>query len=138
MNPNNFILNTDYATLKNDDKATVTLYLGGTSALAYGESYTYSNTVTVGSSNAPIRCQMSTDVAPTVIVSSPQIQVILEATTAGTPYPYPATVYVERTDATTITIKCHVYGNVPGQTVQITGDYQTVTANIVTFLSPFN
>lgn len=136
--PNNFILNTDFATLKNDDTASVDLAITSASpALNYGENYTYSNTVDVGTINASIRCQIRTSLAPTVIYSSPQMQITLRATIAGGVQDYPATVFVTRTDANTITIKCNIYGYAVGQTVQITGGFQTITADISTFLSPF-
>ena len=140
--PNNFILNTDFATLKNDDTASVALAITTNSpALPNGTTYTYSNTVDVGTINAGIRCQIRTSLAPTVIYSSPQMQITLQATINTTPTPTvidcPTTVYITRTDANTITINCQVYGIAAGYTTTITGGFQTITADISTFLSPF-
>lgn len=137
--PNKYVANAGYATLKNDDKKSVSLAITSASpVLNYGEDYTYSNTVAVGTVNAAIRSQIYSSVDTSKIYSSPQIQIILRATIAGGVYNYPATVYIERISATTVEIKCHIYGYALGTTVQITGGFQTITANIVTFLSPFN
>ena len=138
--PNNFILNSDYATLKNDNKGTISLYLGSSTVMNYNDKYTYQTSITVGTVNAAIRCQMYSSLAPSTIYSSPQMQITLQATTSGGggTGPYPATIYVERVSATTVKLICNVYGIAPGLTQQITGGFQTVTADIVTFLSPFN
>lgn len=141
MSTNNFIMSSDYATLKNDNKGTLSLYLGQSPVLAYGDVYTYETSMELGTANASIRCQIRSDVAPTVIYAAPQIQVTLQATTSTTPATvadYPATAYVVRTSATTIKLKCTVMGGAVDLTQQITGKFQTITADIVTFLSPFN
>lgn len=141
MSTNNFILSSDYATLKNDDKGSISLYLGQSPVMSYGEEYVYESTIELGSTNASIRCQIRSDAAPTVIYASPQMQVTLQATTSTTPATvadYPTTAYIERTSATTVKLKCFVSGGAVGLTQQITGKYQTITADIVTFLSPFN
>lgn len=138
--PNSLIQSSDYASLKNDDKKSVSLYLGASPALANGVTHTYESFITVGTINAPIRCQIRSDVAPSTIYSSPQIQVTLQATISGGfgIIDYPTTAYVERVSATSIRLSCSVYGYVPGQTMTMTGKFQTITADIVTFLSPFN
>ena len=138
--PSNFIQNSDYASLKNDNHGQMTLYLGSSPALAYNAQYTYESFLTLGTINAGIRSQISTDVAPTVFWSSPSINITLQATISGGggTTDYPATVYVERTSPTTMRLACNVYGIAAGLTTTITGKFQTVTADIVTFLSPFN
>ena len=138
--PSNFIQNSDYASLKNDAKNTFTLYLGASPALTYGTTYTYESFLDIGTSNSPIRCQIRSDVASSTIYSSPQMKITLQAVVSGdpTPFDYPTTVYIERISATRIRLICNVWGYVPGRTVTITGKFQTITADVVTFLSPFN
>lgn len=138
-NPNNFILNTDYATHKNDDNGQVTLYIGQSPVMNYGDNYTYESSLTIGAADSGIRCQMQSS-AITGIWSTPQMQITLQATTSTVPATvadYPATVYIERTSPTTLKLKCNVYGMAVGLTQQITGKFQTITADVATFLSPF-
>jgi hypothetical protein len=136
----NFIQSSDYASLKNDNVGTFTLYIGGSPALNDGDKYTYEAFYDMGRTNAGIRCQLSTDVAPTVFWSSASMSITLSATVSGGggTSDYPTTVYVERISATRMRLVCNVYGIAAGLTTTITGKYQTITANIATFLSPFN
>ncbi len=140
--PLNFILTSDYTTLKNDNHGTLSLYLGDSGVMNYGDIHTYSTDLTIGTINSGVRCQISTS-ADNVIYSSPQRQIILQQTIyiSGTQVytgNFYTTAFVERISATTMRLKCLVWNDDGGTTVRITGGYQTVTANVVTFLSPFN
>ena len=137
MKVNRFIQSSDYASLKNDATGSFTLYLGDSGTIAANGIYTYSATYDIGTVNAGIRCQMKTSAVGTIF-SSPQLQVTLTATVSGSSFDYPTTVYVERTSATTMTMYCRVWNYAAPYTMQITGKYQTVTAYISSFLSPFN
>lgn len=142
MNVNNFIMDTDYATLKNDDIGTVTLTLGATGALALNAQYIYeSSAFVIGTINAGLRTQIYTSATPNDIWSGNVLTVTLTATVSTTPatvFDFSGTVYLERVSATQVKLKCVVYGLAAGYTTVITGNNQVVTANVATFLSPFN
>lgn len=142
MNVNNFIMDTDYATLKNDDIGTVTLKLGATGALALNAQYIYeSSAFVIGTINAGLRTQIYTSATPNDIWSGNVLTVTLTATVSTTPatvFDFSGTVYLERVSATQVKLKCVVYGLAAGYTTVITGNNQVVTANVATFLSPFN
>lgn len=59
VKPSDFILNTDYATLKNDNEATVSVTAPGSAALASGGSLTYSADRVIGSKASINRVQIS-------------------------------------------------------------------------------
>lgn len=139
--PTNFIQSSDYASLKNDSKGTVSLYIGASPALALNVTYTYEAFLDIGTVNSPIRCQIRNDIAPNTIYLSPQIQVLLQMTVTGSGggvFPYYTTAYIERISPTKIRLACNVYGQTATGTTTITGGFQTITADVVTFLSPFN
>ena len=135
-----FIQSSDYASLKNDALGTGTLSLGASPALALNAKYTYESFFTVGTQNAGIRSQLSTSAAPTIFWSSASMSITLEVTISGGGGVTDlfTTAYVERVSATQMRLACNIYGIAAGLTTTVTGKFQTVTANVATFLSPFN
>lgn len=141
--PRNYILNTEYATLKNDNKGTVSVNITTTGILAYGSSVTFQNYIDIGTSNAQVRCQIYRSGAPSDIWCANSILVPVNITVyyGGTPvdnFTYNLPVTIERISNTRIRIYGVFYSYGAGVSMQISGGAQTVTADIVTFLSPFN
>jgi len=138
--PNNLIASSDYATLKNDAIGTIDLYIGDSGVLAFGEVKTYEAFLDIGTQGSNIRSQIQTDVNG-IIYSAPQLQITVEATISTIPETItdiPGTAFVERISPTRIRLAYNFYSLATGYTMRLTGKYQTVTADIATFLSPFN
>ena len=140
--PSNFIQTSDYASLKNDNKGTISLYLGTSPNLNFNQEYVYESFLDIGTVNASIRNQIYTDAFPNDIWNSPQIGISLEATIYNglTPIavsPLNTTAYIERVSPTRVRLVAVIYGIAAGYTTKVTGKFQTVTCNVVTFLSPF-
>jgi hypothetical protein len=140
--PSNFIQSSDYASLKNDAKGTFTLAIGDSGLLAYGASKTYSSTLTIGTINSGLRCQMKSDLSADVWCSSSILAPVTVTSYSGgslvDTFTFNLPVVIERISATQIKMKATFYSYGEGVDMRITGNYQTITADIVTFLSPFN
>ena len=139
MNPRNFISNSDYTTLKNDNKSTLTLVIGNSPVIAVGGTYTYETTAVVGTLNAGVRSQMKTSLAYD-IWSSCVLPITLRATLntgGGVVVDWYTNAIVERSTSGTVRLFVNIQ-NPYAFTMQITGGGQTITADVVTFLSPFN
>lgn len=141
--PRNFILHTGYATLKNDDKGSVSVNITTTGVLPYGSYQIFENFIDIGTVNAQIRTQMYRSGDPTNILATNILTVPVQVTVyyEGAPV-YVSTLnlptVVDRISPTRMRIRALFYSYGHGVSMQITGGAQTVTADIVTFLSPFN
>jgi hypothetical protein len=137
--PSNFIQNSDYASLKNDAKGTFTLSIGDSGVLAYGSSKTYESFLTIGTVNSGLRCQMKSSLSADIWSSSSILApVTVTVTPDGSTFTYNLPVVIDRVSATQIRMKAVFYSYGVGVSMQITSGYQTITADVVTFLSPFN
>lgn len=138
--PSNFIQSSDYATLKNDDIASVSVNITDSGLLAYGVYKEYESFVTVGTSNSGLRVQMYSNATPSDIwcAMGMTVPVTVTVTPGGSTFSYDLPVVVERTSATQMRIYSVFYSFGVGVSMRITNGYQTVTADIATFLSPFN
>lgn len=140
--PNSTILASDFASLKNDQRKTVALYIGDSGTLAYGSSKVYEKFLDIGTLNSGLRGQMSSSLYPTVFWASLGILAPVTVTVyyGGSPvdtFAYNLPVVIERVSATTVRLKAIFYSYGVGVSMRITDGYQTITADIVTFLSPF-
>lgn len=136
--PSNFIQSSDYATLKNDETGTFTLYVGDSGVITPGNSYIYSSVLTIGTVNSSIRSQMATSL-DNKFWSTSVLQLTLRVTYYTGTNPegnFLKSVIIERISPTQIRMYLKVE-NYFAFNIRITGGYQTVTANVATFLSPF-
>jgi len=137
--PSNFIQSSDYASLKNDSKGTFTLDITDSGVLAFGQSKTYESTLDVGTINSGLRCHMKSSLSSIIWCSSSILATVtITVTPGGSTFPFDLPVVIERISPTQIKMKATFYSYGAGVSMQITGGYQTITANVVTFLSPFN
>jgi hypothetical protein len=138
--PSNFIENSDYASLKNDDTVLVSVAITDSGLLAYGASKVYESFVTVGIVNAGLRVQMYSSATPNDIWNcmGMTVPVTVTVTPGGTTFSYNLPVVVERVSPTQMRIYSIFFSNGVGVSMRITSGYQTITADIATFLSPFN
>lgn len=145
--PSNFIQNSDYALLRNDAKGNdakgqITLSIGDSGLLAFGQSKLYESFITLGTINASLRGQMqrsgSSDIWCSLGILVPVTVTVYQSGTPVDVFTYNLPVAIERSSATQIRMYGIFYSYGVGVDMRITGGYQTVTADIVTFLSPFN
>jgi len=129
--PLKFILNSNYATLKNDSvTTTVTVTIPGGDSIA-GSSYrSYTADVSVGSIGAPMEVQINYSIgSQRFAVGSMQI-----IENAGTGTQYQGTVSVQRPSASVARLRVDYFN---GNVGAITTVARTATAYIRTYLPPF-
>lgn len=137
--PSNFIQNSDYASLKNDAKGTFTLDITDSGVLAFGATKVYESFLTLGTDNAGLRCQMKSSLSADIWSSSSILATVtVTVTPGGSTFSYNMPVVIERVSPTQLRMHATFRSYGAGVSMQITSGYQTITADVVTFLSPFN
>lgn len=135
MKPEDFILTTDYATLKNDAVTSLSIVLPSSVIISAAGTAMYSATATAGSAGSSIRTQiMSTKDNKWFTMNTVNYVYFSGASPGGN---YVVYVSLSRTSATTIRLLVSI-PNKTGSTMTITGLSQTITADIATFLPPFS
>lgn len=136
MKPSNFIIHSDFASLKNDARGRLSVTIpSGNTIPALGER-TWSTDLVIGTINAPIRSQMESTLFPGVWTLGTSRVIDLLISTGGPSSPETNMVSVVRINPTTVRIYTTYYN--PSASIATVNNTQTVTADIVTFLSPFN
>ena len=136
--PEAFISSSDYATLKNDNSGTVTLFIPTGDSVPIGGRKTYENFIDIGQKNAGLRVQNATDLygsqfSPgTTLITYTTVTIDVFTGVLQTLY-----VNLERTSPTRLRVYVNIDNNT-GLSMTITGPTQTITFDINTFLSPFN
>ena len=129
--PLKFILNSNYATLKNDSNTTtVVVTVPSGDSVAGGAYRSYTADVTVGSKGAPMETQINYSIG-TQRFTTGAIQVVENA---GTGTQYQGTVSIQRPTATTARLRVDYFN---GNVGAITTVARTATAYIRTYLPPF-
>jgi len=140
--PSNFIQSSDYASLKNDNKGSISLYIGDSGLLAFGQSKLYESYITLGTINASLRGQIarsgSSDIWCALGILVPVTITVYQFGTPVDTFTHNLPVIISRSSSTQIRLYSIFYSYGEGVDMRITSGYQTVVANIVTFLSPFN
>lgn len=135
--PQQFILDSDYASLKNDSRGRITLNIpAGAVIPANGGSVTWSSELEIGTRNATMRTQMESSLYPGQWTPGNMRAIDMNMNYSGTPSLETGMVSVIRVSPTRIRLYCTHFNFAPFNISVITG--QTVTADVVTFLSPFN
>lgn len=128
--PKKYILNSDFATLKNDsDTTTITVNVPATS-LPPGIQ-TYTSTASIGLSGSPIEYDINYSLNSKRWVTTRFEFVENE----GSAIEYQGTVFVYKSGESIVTVKVVVFN---GSASSITKIARTVTVRARTFLSPFN
>ena len=132
--PSNFIMNTDYATLKNDAKGTLTVVLPASTSVAGATVASWTDTITIGEPGSSIRARiMSTKNNVVYCVNSVGYAYSTGGSGPGTDYLIYATVL--RISPTQIRLSVLI-PNQYGSTQNITGLSQTISATVATFIPP--
>lgn len=136
--PQNFIVSSDYASVKNDAIGRLVLTIpNGATIPPNGGSTTWSQDLVIGTVNASLRTQMQSSLRPDewtlgqfrtidMTLNYPGIGVSVES----------GAVSIIRINPTTIRLYC-THFNFSPSTITVVGG-QTITADVVSFLSPFN
>lgn len=136
MKPENFILNSDYATLKNDDTDSVSVTLTS-KTLANGETYSSTQDLAMGTVNASSRVRISSSKDSNDTYAGSVFIANRTGTVPG-PFsaPYDVVAYITRVNATTIRATVAIT-NPYASTLAMASGSEVMTFNISTFLSPF-
>lgn len=133
----NFILNTDFPGVGNDDdgQASVTLPTSTVIASGAGEAIVTGTAVTIGSKNAQPRAEMSLDGSNWYATEHIVAAFTYTGSLSGAGQTGYAEVYLKRLTATTLAlvVSCEA---VVGESRTVTTGF-TVTANVWTMVSPF-
>lgn len=138
MRPEEFIINSDYATLKNDNSGSLSITLPNTLNIPGNTVYSTSSTITLGVQGSSVRARiMSTkdnnwyalnSVVPYIYTSG--------AVVSGSSVGYNVFVSLTRIDATTLRLLVTIPNNY-GTTMAISGLAQTITGVVATFIPPY-
>ena len=140
--PNNFILNTDYASLKNDAKGSVTIIVPANIVIPASGTYTYIDykDVEIGRKSASSRVQISSSrlgndmYATLMLYTTGKGRIIVDGSTYYTDYLI--TSFFTRINDTTVRASVYIPNQTP-YTLYCENTVETIKFNINTFLSPF-
>jgi hypothetical protein len=141
VKPAHFQLNSDFATLKNDDSAPATVVIPasqsiGGSVSAAGTSLDLSTDVTVGSAGAITRTQIASSKDSNKYRASRIVSFTRTGTVSGFSTPYSVVVFAYRINATTMRCQVHIL-NPYSSTLTTASGSETISFDIQTFLPPF-
>lgn len=135
--PQGFILTSDYAALKNDNRGRITLNIpAGAVIPANGGSVTWAQEIELGTQNASLRTQMQSSLRPGEWTPGNMRAIDMTLNYSGSISTETGMVSVIRVSPTRLRLYCTHFNFAPFNISVVTG--QTITADISTFLSPFN
>ena len=138
--PSNFILNTDFATLQNDDNGGTSFIIPASIAIPFSGAYSYSASYTfeVGTTGASSRPVVNTSADPTnwhvgssLTIYADGSDSILGAVT------YYYTIYLTRIDASTVQVNVLIPNQGPG-TLTTESAARTISITVATLIPPFS
>ena len=131
--PRDFILDSDYASLKNDNRGRLTLTIPAGATIPSGGSTTWSTELDIGTVNASLRTQMQSSLVPSQWTPGNMRVIDMNMNYSGTPSLESGMVSIIRVSPTRIRLYCTHFNFAPFTISVITG--QTITADVVTLLS---
>lgn len=136
--PSNFITHSAYASLKNDDTATIAVTVTNGTNIASGATATFtSGPVAVGETSAHVRARVTTTNYPGRWLVGATLIDHIEITVPALGFVDNQNIYItlRRVSATEMAAQCSITNLAPN-TLVITGASQTITFYVNTFLSP--
>lgn len=134
--PNNFIVSTDFATIKNDDSdSTLSVTIPSSVVVAANSIYTQTSVVTVGSAVSNIRARIKSSKDGRWVVGA-SLSMLRTGTNAFGPASYRTLVTVTRESATQVRLTAFIRNADPDAVTTASGA-ETFNAEVSTFLSPF-
>lgn len=135
-NPNNFIVTTDFATIKNDDSDnTLSVTIPSSVVVGPGSIYTQTSVVTVGSSVSNIRGRIRSSKDGRWVVGG-SISIYRIGTNIYGPAFYDILVTITRESATQVRLTAFIR-NIDTIAITCEAGAETFSAEVNTFLSPF-
>lgn len=134
--PSRFILNTDYATLKNDATGSGSVVVPGSTNVAGNSSVSYSTDITIGAQGAFTRGRIRSSKEGSRWIVANAIGYIRTGTTLGSPATYDIFAFLWRPDATTLRLQVHIQNPYSSTLTTASGD-ETIDFYVNTFLPPF-
>lgn len=139
--PSQFILTTDYATLKNDDSDSSTVTAPGAQVVPaaigpVGGYVEYHTDVSIGTQGAISRLQIASSKGSDIVYSTRTLSFNRTGTILGNPADYSIIAFAYRVAPTTL--RCQVYIQNPNSDPLVTeAGNETFTFYLNTFLAPF-
>ena len=135
--PESFILNTDYATLKNDDNGTVTVTFPGSATVSAGGVRSFTAEIKIGGKGASTRSRVASSKDGNRYFASSAVSFTRNGTIPG-PFtvPYTLSASMSRTIADTVTVSAFVLNPYSSELTCASGD-ETFTFKVNTFVPPF-
>jgi len=131
--PENFILTSDFATLKNDSQAqTASVVFPASIAVAINGTAEYHTDISAGSAGAAIRCRIKSSKFSSKWLASPQV-IYSRTGSAGL---YTMVAYVYLVSAGTVRCSVSVFNNT-GSAMTTEAGAETIDFNVSTFIPPF-
>lgn len=135
--PQNFILSTDYAALKNDGKATLSVTLPSSIVIPASTTQTWTSTVDVGTAGASIRSRItSTKDGLTWFGNTVSYYYSTGSTVGGFSADYFIYVSVSRVGATSVQLTVFMPNQYGSSMTVSSGLARTITAVFATFIPP--
>lgn len=136
MRPEDYLLTTDFATLKNDATGTLTVTLPNTLSIPGATTYQNGQDITIGTSGASFRARMGSTKNNKWYNSTTVVYAYSSgATVDGSPSPYIVFTTLSKISADVVRLTVFI-PNGYGSTMSISGLSQTITAVVATFLPP--
>ena len=134
--PNNFIVSTDFATIKNDDSDnTPSVTIPSSVVVAANSIYTQTSIVTVGSAVSNIRARIKSSKDGRWVVGA-SLSMLRVGSSGGVPAFYDTLVTVTRESATQVRLTAFIRNGDIYPLTAVSGA-ETFSAEVSTFLSPF-
>jgi hypothetical protein len=134
--PEQFILNSDYATLKNDARNTIQITIPGSMVISASSTYSNSTIITLGTIGAAIRSRINSNKDPSLDMLGSSVSYSRTGTSGGGPALYDVLACVTRESSTTVRLTVLIR-NPYGATLTLAAGSEIITADINTFLSPY-
>lgn len=135
MNPSQFIITSDYATLKNDATGQLSVTVPSSVVVGAGSTFSTSSSIEIGVAGASERSQIHSSKTGQYYVGN-MLDIIKNGNAGGTAL-YDVFVDLSRTGPTTLTMTATIF-NPYGVTLTGESGAETFTADVATFLPPFN
>lgn len=134
--PNQFILTSDFASLKNDAGTTVKVTFPGSSSVAGGSYKEVATDVVIGTKASINRTQISSSKDANTRYAGLYLSYTRTGTHAGVASPYTLFAFVYRTSPTTLRCSAYVANPYAGTLTTAATD-ETFTFYVDTFIPPF-
>lgn len=133
--PESFSYISDFPSLKNDGKTTLTVTLPGSSVIAGGATLSLTATATLGTAGATERTQIYSSKLVYYWVG-PALEIAREGSYAGVLGTYYTTAELYRSSATQVTALVYI-ANTSGSTLTTEAGDETFTFDVASFIAPF-